>query len=38
MPMMREAMMAKDEASQAVPMSVGQMELRARVTLTAEIQ
>jgi uncharacterized protein len=38
MPMMREAMMAKDEASQSVPMSVGQMELRARVTLTAEIK
>lgn len=37
MPMMREAMMAKDEASQ-VPVSVGQMELRARVTLTAEIK
>jgi uncharacterized protein len=38
MPMMREAMMAKDEASQSVPVSVGQMELRARVTLTAEVK
>jgi uncharacterized protein len=38
MPMMREAMMAKDEASQAVPVSTGQMELRVRVTLTSELK
>jgi uncharacterized protein len=38
MPMMREAMMAKDEASQAVPVATGQMELRGRVTLTAEVK
>jgi uncharacterized protein YggE len=38
MPMMREAMMAKDEAAQAVPVSMGQMELRARVTLTSELR
>jgi len=37
-PMMREALMVKDEASQAVPVSTGQMELRARVTLTAELR
>ena len=37
MPMMREAMMVKDEAAQ-VPVSVGQMELRGRVTLTAELK
>lgn len=36
-PMYREAMMAKDE-SQAVPVSTGQMELRARVTLTSELR
>jgi uncharacterized protein len=34
MPMMREAMMAKEDAAQSVPVSTGQMELRARVTLT----
>jgi uncharacterized protein len=38
MPMMREALMVKDEASQAVPVSTGQMELRARVTMTAEVK
>lgn len=38
MPMMRETMMAKDEASQAVPVSTGQMELRARVTVTSELK
>jgi uncharacterized protein YggE len=38
MPMMREAMMVKDEASQAVAVSTGQMELRARVTVTSEVK
>ena len=38
MPMMREALMAKDEAAQSVPVSTGQMELRARVTLSAEVK
>ena len=38
MPMMREAMMAKDEAAQSVPVATGQMELRGRVTLTAEVK
>ncbi len=38
MPMMREAMMVKNEASQAVPVSTGQMELRARVTITSELK
>jgi uncharacterized protein YggE len=36
-PFMRETMMAKDE-SQPVPVQAGQMELRARVTLTAELK
>jgi uncharacterized protein len=38
MPMMRAEMMAKDEAAQAVPVSTGQMELRARVTITSELK
>jgi uncharacterized protein len=38
MPMMREAMMAKEDAAQAVPVSTGQMELRARVTLTSVLK
>ena len=36
-PFAREAMMAKDE-SQPVPVAAGQMELRARVTLTSELK
>jgi uncharacterized protein YggE len=36
-PMMREAMMSKD-AAQSVPVSAGQMELQARVTLTAVVK
>jgi hypothetical protein len=38
MPMFREAMVSQDAAAQAVPVSTGQMELRARVTLTSELK
>jgi uncharacterized protein YggE len=38
MPMMRTSMAMKEEAQADVPVSAGQMEIRARVTLTAELK